>query len=142
MNHLRALLALIVAAGCAAPPPLSMARPSGTWVLERLEGAPDGTLQRPTITFDGEHISGFAGCNRFFGQRATDPDATTYFSGVGVTRMACAGPPMELEQVFLAGLDRTRDARVVDGRLVLFDADDHQIMRFSQSLDIDQRKAR
>jgi heat shock protein HslJ len=140
MNHVRALLVFIVAAGCAAPPPLSMERPSGAWILERLAGAPNGSLQKPTITFDGDHVSGFAGCNRYFGQRATDPNVATYFSGVGATRMACVGPAMELEQVFLAGLDRTRDARVVNGLLVLFDADDHEIMRFAPGAGAEQKR--
>jgi heat shock protein HslJ len=134
MNSIGALFALLTLAGCASPPPLNAAPPSGEWVLESLDGSINGGLERPTITFSGGRISGFAGCNRYFGQRAAEPGAP-YFSGIGATKMACIGPAMELEQRFLAGLDSTRDARVVDNRLVLFDADDREIMRFTQAVD-------
>ena len=134
-QHVRGLFVFLALAGCAAPPPLSMERPSGAWVLDRLAGAPTGDLQRPTITFEGDRISGFAGCNRYFGQRATEPNVAAYFSGIGATRMACIGPAMELERSFLAGLDRARDARVVNGLLVLFDVSDHEVMRFAPGVE-------
>jgi heat shock protein HslJ len=134
MNSIGAFLALLILAGCASPPPLNTTPPSGEWVLESLGGPVDRDLQRPTITFSAGRISGFAGCNRYFGQRATEPGGAPYFSSIGATKMACIGPAMELEQRYLAGLERTRDARVVDHRLVLFDADDREIMHFTQAV--------
>jgi heat shock protein HslJ len=139
MNSVGALLSLLTLAGCASPPPLNTAPPSGEWVLESLDGSVDAGLQRPTITFSEGRISGFAGCNRYFGQRAAEPGEASYFSGIGATKMACVGPAMDLEQRYLAGLERTRDARVVDHRLVLFDADDREIMRFTQAVATSRR---
>lgn len=120
---------------CATAPPLDMERPAGAWRLEHLDGAPSGAPRQPTITFEGDRVAGFAGCNQFFAQVEQDPAASAYFGGIGATRMMCHGPSMEMEQVFLGGLARTRAVRVVDGKLVFFGEGESEIMRFTPAPD-------
>lgn len=130
IKALLASLALFVL-GCATPPPMDVSAPSGAWELEHLDDAPNDAPRRPTIEFTEDRVAGSAGCNRFTAQRETDSNVAAYFrGGIAVTRMACPGPAMEMERVFLAALERTGDIRVEDGKLRVFDANNHEIMRF------------
>lgn len=130
---LRALILPFLAfslAGCVTASPLDMERPSGEWALEQVQGAPAGA-PTPTITFESGRIAGFAGCNRYFGQVQQDPNVAAYFGAIGSTRMACPGPAMQMEALFLGKLSDTRAVRVIDGRLVFFGEEDSEIMRFA-----------
>ncbi|MGE3249141.1 MAG: META domain-containing protein [Hyphomonadaceae bacterium] len=105
--------------------------PSGAWELEHLEGAPADAPRRPTMEFSGDGIAGSSGCNRFSARRQTDPNVAAYFrEGIALTRMACPGPAMEMERLFIAALGRTADIRVENGLLRVFDAANQEIMRF------------
>jgi heat shock protein HslJ len=92
------------------------------WTLARIKGqpAPVGVGGRPaTLRFDADsaRVSGFAGCNRYFGSYTTDLTALR-FRSVGMTKMACA-EGMSLEQQLMAALDSTRFYNLSAGTLVL-----------------------
>ncbi len=76
-------------------------------------------LHAPTVTFEGERASGFAGCNRWFAtvRRGENPALT--FEGVGTTRMMCEGAQMEIERAFLQALDDT-EMVTIDGEALVF----------------------
>lgn len=95
----------------------------GEWIMDTR------ALRPPTITFADDGASGFAGCNRWFGQYARDGEGLA-FSGVGATRMACEQPMMTIESNFLAVLERTQSARVEGDMLILLDGEGGELARF------------
>ena len=127
---LRFAAILALAGACAQPPgsPLSpvtfRAAVAGTdWELHELRGAaaPLGAGgRRATIRFDADtaRVSGFAGCNRYFGAYALE-GATLRFSGLGMTKMACA-QGMDLEQQLAAALQATSRYQLAERELTLF----------------------
>lgn len=87
-------------------------------------------IHAPTITFEGERASGFAGCNRWFGSVTRGEASALSFGQVGATRMMCEGPQMNIEREFLAALSNTRTARVDGDQLVLADTGGAELARF------------
>jgi heat shock protein HslJ len=74
-----------------------------SWTLSDLYGAAvTGTA--PTIAFTDTDMNGTGGCNSFGGTYATEGD-TISFGPIASTLMACEGPTMEQETVYLAALD-------------------------------------
>lgn len=70
--------------------------PTGTfWKLEKLDGKDysdfmnDGKEIGFTLEKENNRISGFAGCNSFFGTYDLEPGNRIHFSAIGSTRMAC-----------------------------------------------------
>jgi len=90
------------------------------WTLVSLDGQPLSQAARPpTAVFEGTRVSGFGGCNRYFGQVVeTSPGAITVGPLAG-TKMACPSPAMEVEDRFLAAMSRATRYSFVGGRLVL-----------------------
>lgn len=88
-------------------------------------------LNPPTITFEGNRASGFAGCNRWFAQVTRDGDALS-FGGVGATRMMCDAAPMEIERRFVEALANTEMARLDGDTLVLSDIAGAELARFQR----------
>ncbi|MBI1186597.1 MAG: META domain-containing protein [Alphaproteobacteria bacterium] len=131
MSRLFVFVAAALAAGCVTSAPLDMEAPSGAWRLAAIDGAAPPPAPAPTITFEGERVAGFAGCNRYFAGIEQDPNVARYFTGIGATRMACADPAMALESRFLARLGETMSVRVVDGALVFFGDEEVELMRFA-----------
>jgi heat shock protein HslJ len=130
MLRFLALASASLAVACATRAPLDMEAPSGGWRLAQIDGAPP-RAEPPTITFEGERVAGFAGCNRYFAGIEQDPNVARYFTGIGATRMACPEPAMSLETRFLARLGETMSVRVVDGALVFFGDEETELMRFA-----------
>jgi heat shock protein HslJ len=96
------------------------------WQLVELRGqpAPLGAGDRPaTMRFDPDsaRISGFSGCNRYFGTYTLDGDTPAIaFGAVGMTKMACA-QGMELETQVGEIFRRATRYSLSDGRLTLSD---------------------
>jgi heat shock protein HslJ len=81
----------------------------------------------PTITFsDDAKISGFAGCNRFFGSYAVSGRVIT-FSNLGATKMFC-DEAMSLEDAYLKLLSGERRALFSDSKLILTGDDGNQMI--------------
>ena len=80
----------------------------------------------------GGGVSGFGGCNRYFGDAEIDGDKIR-FGALGATRMACPAAVMDQESRFLAALELVRRWRVEPtGLLHLLDEDGVTVVRFSR----------
>jgi heat shock protein HslJ len=92
-----------------APPPQTILT-GAEWVVSTIDGKPPASRRPPSLTVaaDGK-LSGFSGCNRYFGAARFDgPDAIAV-SPIGQTKMACAPEAMATEAAFtkaLAGAKR------------------------------------
>jgi len=97
------------------------------WELVELQGqpAPVGAGgRRATIRFDADsaRVTGFAGCNRYFGSYSLGADELALtFGAVGMTKMACA-QGMDLERQLGEALTQTSRYTLQEGRLTLLDA--------------------
>jgi heat shock protein HslJ len=86
-----------------------------TWQQVSAEGAPEAA----TVRFEGGHVHGFGGCNRFVGSYSIEGGQVT-IDQLAATMMACEPPEvMAGETAFLAALGGTHEAVVGEGRLTL-----------------------
>lgn len=91
-----------------------------TWILVSVDRIPVAGADRPpTAVFEASRVSGFAGCNRYFGQVVEKSPGVIAVGPLAGTRMACPGPAMELESRFYSAMSRVTRYGFVDGRLVL-----------------------
>jgi heat shock protein HslJ len=72
------------------------------------------------IQFKDTDVTGFAGCNRFFGHYHFDGSAIR-IGPLASTRMACPAEVMEAEQVWFQVLENARIAEASPNELVLKD---------------------
>lgn len=86
---------------------------------------------RLTIEFDGEQVSGSAGCNHYFASYLVDGERLT-FNNAGVTEMYCAYPEgiMEQEAGYLAALQIVDTYRIADGRLQMIDDQGRTVLTY------------
>ncbi len=63
--------------------------------------------QTQNITFEAGKVSGFAGCNSFFGTY-TQQGTNLNFSSMASTRKACEKTVMQAESKFLSSLEKNR----------------------------------
>ena len=99
----------------------------GPWLLLELRGAfvwlPAGE-RTPFLTFvrrEGK-VTGYSGCNEFFGSYDLRGTALT-FGTLGATRRFCAGAAGDVEQAFLEVLSKVRTWRIEEGTLLFLDGD-------------------
>ena len=116
------ILPLIVAAACRQPADFRAAAAGADWELRELAGQPAPTGaggRRATLGFepDTARVTGFAGCNSYFGTYTLDGTALR-FGPIGMTRMACA-EGMGLEQQLGAALEATRSYTLTGNDLTL-----------------------
>jgi heat shock protein HslJ len=139
---LRALLAAALAITIpASTTAQDEATPDGTeWYLVAYDaGGPDLTAVPwdvfATLTLDDGQAVGSTGCNGFAATYAIDGEQLT-FSPRFQTQRACPGAKMEVEASYMAALPQTArwdagPSRTRDRELILFDADDEPLLRFS-----------
>lgn len=87
---------------------------NGSWKVTAINGKTINN-ENPTMVIDipEAKLSGFAGCNRMFGNIVLD--GTPYgiaFTQIGATRMVC--PDMTTEQAFLSALEKVTGFYIVD----------------------------
>lgn len=117
---------------CGAPP--ATVRLEDTyWKLTHLGDAPVILKERqpePHLVLRGQdrRVGGNAGCNRMIGQYTLAGD-TLEFGKIAATRMACLAG-MDIEQKFLATLNRVKRWRLDGRHLELLDADGQRVARF------------
>ena len=101
-----------------------------SWLLQSMNGQAV-TAHRPTLTFDAAHSRayGSAGCNRFTGGY-TQRGWRLRFTEVALTRMACIDEAQHVEDAFTIVLNNTRSWKILDGRLILYDALGRRLARF------------
>ena len=95
----------------------------GTWLLTTYVSV-DGTsinvpaAVTPTIKFDGDSVSGQAGCNTF-GAVATIDGNQIGFGQVQSTKIACANPGATVEAAYLQALNLATTYTVTGNQLVI-----------------------
>ena len=130
----RSLLALVVLAlaachtapGPASPDDFRRSVAGGDWELVTLRGQPAPTGsdgRRATLRFeaDSARVSGFAGCNRYFGGYTMGEGDALAFGTIATTRMACA-EGMDLERQLGEVFRQVSRYSLADGRLTLLAA--------------------
>ena len=95
------------------------------WRLVEVFGVPVSPLagkNQPYIMFDQaqKRVTGFAGCNNFFGGYELD-GSSLKFGPIGSTRRACPDIETVLETSFFRALDKTNAWKIEDGILLLLD---------------------
>ncbi len=105
------------------------------WVLSQYRGT-DGEMvdtlpdQQVTAEFDGENLSGSAGCNSYSGPYTVDGSTMTLGPMIS-TMMACAQQSvMDQEAAFTGQLDQVVSYDIVDDQLQLSNADGEVILSF------------
>ena len=90
------------------------------WQLVSIDGQPvPADAKPPVIHFERDSIRGFAGCNRFTAPIKETAPGVIEVGPSAATRMACAGPEMDLERKFLAELGQVNGYTFLAGRLAL-----------------------
>jgi len=108
--------------------------PEGEWTLTSLMGSPPLEGSTVTIRFEGNQVSGSAGCNSYGGQFNAGRDGSLTFDNVFSTEMACMEPEglMEQETTYLQTLTQAASFTIADGQLELMNQAGETIMVFSQ----------
>lgn len=84
------------------------------------------------IQFQSEgRVSGFAGCNRFFGSYESSGDSLS-FGVLGATKMMCPPEAMDREQTLFENLSRVATFQRDQQRLTLIDKDGITILELVQ----------
>ncbi|MGI9367186.1 MAG: META domain-containing protein [Rhizobiaceae bacterium] len=84
------------------------------------------------IQFQSEgRVSGFAGCNRFFGSYESSGDSLS-FGVLGATKMMCPPEAMDQEQTLFENLSRVATYQRDQQRLTLIDKDGITILELVQ----------
>lgn len=103
---------------------------SGKWQLTELAGQPVQTEKAPYLDFSEEgKVSGFAGCNRFFGNVEVK-GLSIHFGKLGATMMAC--PSLELEGQFMQMLEQADNYSLGNDSLSLNKARMAPLARFER----------
>lgn len=122
------LAMVIVWQGSGRGEPLASNKLTGVeWRVSELSGhvlALSGDGQQPFIIFDEakKQVTGYAGCNRFFGLYVLEGEVLT-FGPIGATKRACPDLQEGGETEVFKVLDATRRWRIVDGTLELLNGD-------------------
>jgi uncharacterized membrane protein len=105
--------------GCGGPVAPAATLAGTRWAITNINGEDVPSSDRYEIHFEGDRISGRAGCNHFSGPYRTEGERLVA-GPLGATRMACQNPGMNHES-FVFGLLRAPVRMMVqqDGTLVL-----------------------
>jgi len=88
--------------------------------LVTILGVNDNLTHVPTLEFDEStnRVSGFAGCNRFFGSYKREGNSIT-LSQLGSTKMMCGEEANTIENTFLNILNEANKIAIEDGNVIL-----------------------
>jgi heat shock protein HslJ len=100
------LLALAFGSGGAASAPRDSA--AGTWLLHKGAGLPSGKARKPTLSVQGEKLSGSTGCNTFTATLVRHPDKRVAIDGIALTRMMCEPGQNTIESALVGALRQTQ----------------------------------
>jgi heat shock protein HslJ len=90
------------------------------WTLSSLDNRPlPAGARPPTLLFGDARVSGLGGCNRYTGTVTAKRPGTLSVGPLATTKMACAGPAMDVEDRYLAALATVSQCALVAGRLQL-----------------------
>lgn len=106
-----------------------------TWQLKYIKGFSEEQLkehpQLPTMEFDAEsqRVSGFAGCNNYFGNYSLNNQGQVNFSELASTKKMCINS-MNLEDAFLQTLDKSEWISVEGRTLNIKDKEEQVLASF------------
>jgi len=111
--------------------PLSLRDLEGVkWSLSELAENQPVPPQVPVYAvFDEKRLSGSSGCNRYFSDTSGSGRYDIAIGPVGATRMMCAEPMMQVEDRYLAALQKVSQFGFLFGQLALGYADDNKQQR-------------
>ena len=101
------------------------------WQLKLLADQPVNNVRPLTLQFAENRLSGYAGCNSFFGSYIGSGDGVFSAGALGATKMACDGTRDTLEQTYLTALRQAKQFAVSRDQLHLLDANRKVLMVFS-----------
>ena len=87
-----------------------------------LDGIDSLGEKAPTIKIDGSKVSGFGGCNRYFGSVNTT-EKETFFSPMGSTRMMCPGLMSRVETKFFEHLRNADRGTLINNVMTFYKGD-------------------
>lgn len=98
-------------------------------------GSIDTLAEPPGLLLDPQHdaVSGFSGCNRFFGDVELAGNRIR-FGRLGVTMRYCEAPERRVERAFLGALEAAASLVHEGGRLVLQDASGKDLLHFEADM--------
>jgi heat shock protein HslJ len=108
-----------------------------TWVMtaylgaqgEQVDALPD---TRVTASFADGQVGGTAGCNRYFGSYETDGSASLAFGPLGSSMMMCFPEEVMLQETaFLANMSSVAAYEILNGQLLLQDAEGQTVLVFN-----------
>lgn len=130
------------AVGSAEAQPMPPARPAAAqtlgiegpvWRLNALRGLDSALLpggpQSVTAQFEHGRVSGFSGCNRYFGSYSIK-DGQLVIGALAGSMMACTGPAMKVEDALHRVFSGSFKPVLEGDRLTLVGADDQPALRF------------
>jgi heat shock protein HslJ len=121
------LVALVIAVtGCGSLTNRAVDVDGTTWVAIRVAGEQPAAAAAPSLTFDGEQITGTTGCNGFSGKVQIEGTSIAV-SGIGSTAIGCPEPIASVEGLFLNALGRASSIRF-DGSNLVIDGGGGQIV--------------
>ncbi len=96
------------------------------WKIISMEGV-DSFEKNPSLKFDSNKngVSGFSGCNNFFGNFDLDKQSLS-LGEMGMTRKMC--PNMALENTFINNLKNVSTYKIVDSKLKLLNKENQIII--------------
>ncbi len=108
-----------------------------TWVLKsikakKINSSDDNRVVYIQFNTEAKSINGYAGCNRFFGTYEEPQPGKLNFSAMGATKMACPEHEMEIEDLFLASLNRVNGYKIEGNTLELLQ-NETVLMTFEQT---------
>ncbi len=142
MKHIAILICVIILKSCGSSQDMASAANttdmitnetiSGTYTLEELDTA--NVTDELTLEFDSKTngVSGFAGCNRFFGTYSTNGNSIS-FSELGATRMMCQDEANKIELKLFQTIAKVNSFELSNGVLSLKN-DNRVLIKASQKM--------
>lgn len=95
-------------------------RLSGSWTVVQVHDLELPGVAVPTLSFEEDRLTGFAGCNRFTSSLGYGDDGALKLGMVATTRMSCGPEAMKIEAQVLRAVGRVNGV-TLDGeaRIVL-----------------------
>lgn len=111
------LIILLVVTSCKVSETATFNAP-GQWKLSKINGESLSLTKPITLIFNTteQKVSGFAGCNQYFGNFASDKSSLK-FSLIGSTKMFCDS--MDKETQFLDALAQVNSFTIKDNALIM-----------------------
>ncbi|MUU79825.1 META domain-containing protein [Winogradskyella endarachnes] len=113
---------------------------SGTYYITEVEDM-DVSSNKITITFDiaTNKVTGFAGCNSFFGNYTLEKSTLT-FQNIGASKKFCAGTASKTERQFLKALNSI-DSFSISDNLISFSAENSVVLKGTSEMILNSKKS-